>query len=370
MDANGSGLAVGFLVVGVGFLGAQRAAAVAATRRARLVAVHDCDDARAQALATRLQTSHAIGYASALAADDVDAVIVATPHADHFEQAALALEAGKHVLCEKPLTIRPKQARWLATRADQLGLTLATGFNHRFYPPVRDALQLVSRWKLGRVESVRAEIGHMASPEFLSGWHTDPARAGGGTMVDNGPHACDLIRQFLGEVVAAKGNVSNRLNLSPGCESEAYALFRDHDRGFAEVRSSWTQPSGYLTIEVRGNQGHLRIETAPWRLTGKLADGRRLFRTYLAERIAERLFRRKYRCEYSLVLEIEEFIATIKGRSRSRLEASGWDGCRVTEMIDAIYRSDQTGIETPVQPGPVRRLGVARRRAAVEGQLT
>src|SRR5439155_8681619 len=137
--------------------------------------------------------------------DAVDAVVVATPHADHHEQVGLALEAGKHVLCEKPLAVRPDHARLLALRADELRLRLATGLNHRFYPPVRDALALVSRWAIGRVESVRATIGHRASPEFLAGWHAERERSGGGTLIDNGPHACDLIRRFLGEVVAAQG---------------------------------------------------------------------------------------------------------------------------------------------------------------------
>ena len=114
--------------------------------------------------------------------------------------------------------------------------------------------------------------------------------------MDNGPHACDLIRRFLGEVVAGQGVPSARTpDLPAGCETEAYALFRDHDQGVAELRSSWTSRSGYLTVEVRGSEGWLRVETAPWRLTGVLADGRRVDRRYLAERVAERRLPRPVR---------------------------------------------------------------------------
>jgi predicted dehydrogenase len=364
MDANGLGM--GFLVVGAGFLGAQRAAAAMTAWGCRLVAVFDCHERAARTVASQHGVRVAADYAAALEWDAVEAVIVATPHADHYEQARMALEAGKHVLCEKPLTIQPEQARALAMRADDRRLRLATGLNHRFYPPVRDALALVGAGAIGRVESVRAEIGHKASPEFLASWHTDAARSGGGTLMDNGPHACDLVRQFLGEVVAAKGSVRNIVR--PDCETEAHGLFRGHDGGFGEVRCTWTNPSGYLTIEVRGSEGHLRVETAPWWLSGVLASGRRLRKRYIAERLAERRFRGLFGCERSLVRELESFVST--PWDKPRLEATGWDGCRITEMIDAIYRSDQTGAEVALRPPNVNIPSGAKRRAAFREQWT
>jgi predicted dehydrogenase len=356
MDANGLG--VGFLVVGAGFLGAQRAAAAMVARGCRLVAVCDRDARAAHAVASQHGVRVDEDYEAALGWPGVDAVVIATPHADHYEQARQALEAGKHVLCEKPLTIRPDHARTLALRADELRLRLATGLNHRFYPPVRDALGLVSRWAIGRVDLVRAEIGHTASPEFLASWHTDVARSGGGTLMDNGPHACDLIRRFLGEVVAAKGSVQNHVR--PGCELEAHGVFRDFDRGVGEVRSTWTKPAGYLTVEVRGSTGHLRIETAPWRLSGVLEGGKRIVKRYLTERLAERRFRGLFGCERSLVRELEAFVSTPWGQPR--LEATGWDGCRVTEMIDAVYQSDVSGEEIALKPLLVHLASRSRRR--------
>src|SRR4051794_40917870 len=226
MDA--SGLGVGFLVVGAGFLGAQRAAAAMVARGCRLVAVHDRDPRAAQGVAGQHGGRGAADYDEALGWESVDAAAIATPNADHYDRASRALEAGKHVLCEKPLTIRPDQARMLAMRADELRIRLATGLNHRFYPPIRDALALVGRWAIGRVEKVTAEIGHTASPDFLASWHTDVDRSGGGTLMDNGPHACDLVRRFLGEVVAARGTLEGHVR--PGCEKEAHAVFRNFDQ--------------------------------------------------------------------------------------------------------------------------------------------
>ena len=115
------GRPVGFLVVGAGYLGGQRAAAAAAARGTRLVAVHDRDTRLAMDVARRHGAEAVADFEAALARPGVDAVIVATPHADHFPQVLAALEAGKHVLCEKPLAIRPEDARLLALGPTSFG---------------------------------------------------------------------------------------------------------------------------------------------------------------------------------------------------------------------------------------------------------
>ena len=349
---------LGVLVVGTGFLGAGRAAAAGVARGLRLAAVFDRDPEAARATAARHGVVAAPDLETALAYPGVDAVVVATPHADHADAVRAALEAGKHVLCEKPLAIDPADARDLAQLADERRLRLATGLNHRFYPPVRDALALVAAGAIGRVENVRARIGHRASPAFLAGWHGDPSRSGGGTLIDNGPHACDLIRRLLVEVVAAEGSLSLE---DPGsaCEVAADARFRGHDRATSELHSSWVLDSGYLTLSIRGDSGRLEVETAPWGLSGRLAGGRSIRRRYLAERTAERLFRLWAGCERSLVLELEDFAEM--SAARPRVGATGWDGCRVAEMVDAVYRSAEGRGEVRLEPLPIRLPGVRRR---------
>ncbi|MDB5349814.1 MAG: putative dehydrogenase [Planctomycetota bacterium] len=353
MDANCSNTdRLGVLVVGVGFLGRQRASASRIARHTHLVAVTDADASLARRVAEELGVAAVPTVDEGLGLDKVDVVVVATPHADHEEVVRRALDAGKHVLCEKPLAIDPDECRDLAHRADVAGLRLGTGFNHRFYSPVREALALVSSWMIGRVESVRLTIGHSATPEFLAGWHADRAVSGGGTLMDNGVHGCDLARRFLGEVVAAKGYTRDAIGLPFGIESEAFALFRNHERGVAEVRSSWTLEAGYLTIEVRGSAGHVKLETAPWRLSGRLADGSSLDRRYIAERLLEKVHRRRFGCERSLVDEMEDF-ATLDP-DHPRASASGWDGARATEMADAVYRAAASGEEVALTPPIVR----------------
>jgi predicted dehydrogenase len=358
-----SGRTVGIAVVGTGYLGSQRAAACRRARGARLVAVHDVDEKSARAIAHSHRVPADDSLPALLNRAEVDAVVIATPHADHAHQAFMCLEAGKHVLCEKPLTIDPREARELAAFADERGLRLATGFNHRFYPPIRHALQHARAGAIGPIQRIRASIGHAVSPEFLRSWHVDRSRSGGGTLMDNGPHACDLIRQLLGEVRSGAGDVENKLNLPTGCESDAVARFEGRDGGCAEIRSSWRQASGYLTIDIEGAEGRLRVETAPWRLVGQLAGDRSIREHFLVERVRERLFRIRHGCERSIVSELESFVSF--AASRPKTHGTGWDGCRVTEMIDAAYQSAELGTAVALEPLPARlpHVRASKRRA-------
>lgn len=340
---------LGLLIVGAGWIGTQRASAAQVARGTRLVGVYDTSEAAAVRLADHQGVPAIPNLATGLAWPGVDAVVVATPHADHFPIARRALQAGKHVLCEKPLAIDPYEARALVELAEERRLQLATGFNHRFYPPVAEALRLVEAQMIGPLVSLRAEIGHQAGADFLSSWHIDPSRAGGGTLMDNGPHACDLIRQFAGEAVAAKGYVADPLDLPEGCESEAFALFRCEGEATAILQSSWSQPLGYLTIELRGRDGFLRVETAPWRLQGRLSDGRKIHRRYLGERFREAWFRHRNGCERSFVRELEAFADP---STSAQPAANGWDGLQASQMVNAVYRAAEAGEEVLLDPLP------------------
>ena len=338
----------GIAVLGAGFLGAQRAAAASVARGTKLVAVVDVIEERARAVAGRYGAVAEPDLDAVLGRSDVDAVVVATPHGDHGSAVAASLSAGKHVLCEKPLSIDADEARALALDADRVRFRLATGFNHRFYPPVRDALKAARSGAIGRVEGVRLQIGHRASAEFLQSWHVDPLVSGGGTLADNGPHACDLAGLFLGEIVSASGMTSDVLGLPDGCESDAHALLRDAEGRVAEIHSSWTLDSGYLTIEVRGSAGFLRVDTAPWRLSGRLAGGWKFRRGYFGDRLFERIHRRLVGCERSIVEELEAFASP--SADRQSRGADGWDGWRAAAIVRSIYESARIGEEIAIRP--------------------
>ncbi len=357
---------VGILVVGAGFLGSQRAAAARVARGTTLVGVADVDVRRAGAVAARHGGFAVESLEEGLSLEGVDAVVVATPHADHVDSVEIALACGKHVLSEKPLAIDALDARRLALQADDAGLCLAVGFNHRFYAPIRDAIGIVETGGVGRVEGLRAQIGHHASQDFLRGWHTDARISGGGTLIDNGVHACDLIRRLAGEVESVFGNIRDDPRDLDTCERDAFGLFSTHDDVVAELHSSWNLRRGYLTVEVRGDAGWLLAETAPWRLMGRLADGRRVRKRYGLERIVERLHRRRFGCERSLLVELEAFAVRIRGGDGPG--GNSEDGCRATEMVLGLYESARLRAEVPLAPRVADGRARSRQTTVVRGR--
>lgn len=137
---------------------------------------------------------------------DIDIVDICTPNSCHFGTARQAVQAGKHVLCEKPLTPSAEESRELADLAAASGKTCGLVFNNRFLSPVLRARQLAESGRLGRILSFDFAYRHNSciDPERSVGWK-QRAEFGGGTLADLGPHVLDLCRLLCGEIASVIG---------------------------------------------------------------------------------------------------------------------------------------------------------------------
>lgn len=144
--------------------------------------------------------------ADMIADGDIDVIDICTPNPCHFTTARAAISAGKHVLCEKPLTASAEESRELAQLAASTGLTCGVVFNNRFLSPVLRARQLAEEGRLGRILSFDFAYRHNSciDPERTVGWK-QRATCGGGTLADLGPHVIDLCRLLCGEIVSVMG---------------------------------------------------------------------------------------------------------------------------------------------------------------------
>jgi predicted dehydrogenase len=143
-------------------------------------------------------------WRAVIARSDVDIVDICTPGDSHAEIAVAALEAGKHVLCEKPLANTVEEAERMtaaAERAAASGVRAMVGFTYRRVPAVALARQLVQEGRIGEVRHVRAQYlqDWIADPEAPLSWRLDKEKAGSGALGDIGAHIVDLTQHITGE---------------------------------------------------------------------------------------------------------------------------------------------------------------------------
>ena len=192
-------------IVGAGFIGAVHARS-ARLAGARLAGVATSSPERSREAAERLGAERAYNSAEALAtADDVDVVHICSPNATHAPLATLALEAGKHVICEKPLATASAQADALVAAAGRSGRVATVPFVYRFHPVVREARARVRSGSLGPVHLITGGYlqDWLASAED-DNWRVDAAQGGPSrAFADIGSHWCDLVEFISGERISA-----------------------------------------------------------------------------------------------------------------------------------------------------------------------
>ena len=165
---------------------------------AEVVAVASRTDASAKVFAERFGIARAYGsWAELVADDEIDVVYVATPHSAHREAAGLALEAGKHVLCEKAFTLNAPQAEELVALARARGLFLMEAMWTYCNPVIRRMTELVRDGAIGEIRTVQADFGFAGA--FGAGHRLlDPA-LGGGALLDLGVYPVSFAHLLLGE---------------------------------------------------------------------------------------------------------------------------------------------------------------------------
>lgn len=132
---------------------------------------------------------------------DLDAVMIVTPHALHFEQASAALEAGLDVLLEKPMVMTAHEAVELIRVRDRTGRLLVVGFQGSLSPQVRAAAAMIRSGDLGTILNVNALVWQDWQETSRGTWRQNPALSGGGFMFDTGAHMLNTVADLAGEDV-------------------------------------------------------------------------------------------------------------------------------------------------------------------------
>ncbi|MGD9495481.1 MAG: Gfo/Idh/MocA family protein [Armatimonadota bacterium] len=192
-------------VVGLGRVSEQHIEGFQRAEGAQVTALCDCDEAKLRRAVVRFGLAHAYAttsYTELLARDEVDAVSLAVPDYLHHPYTLQAVQAGKHVLCEKPLAMNAVQAREMAAAVADAGLVNAVHLQLRELPAVRYIRDLVRDGFLGTVRHFRCRMSvhRLADPTLPLEWRHEADKCCYGVLGDLGAHALDLARFMLGEV--------------------------------------------------------------------------------------------------------------------------------------------------------------------------
>ncbi|HEX2343526.1 MAG TPA: DegT/DnrJ/EryC1/StrS family aminotransferase [Vicinamibacterales bacterium] len=312
-------------VIGCGQMGRSHVGAYQRNPHVELVAFADTSRMAAERLAAMTGGRAYASHRELLSAERLDAVSVCSVPTSHCDIVVDALDADVHVLCEKPLATVPADAQRMAAAAARRSRVLLPAFKFRFFDEVREVKALVDRGALGSIVSARLMFG--CDLDMSGTWFADPARAGGGIVMDNGSHAFDLIEHVLGPIAAISATSANCRPLAvEDCAQIRCTLRRG---GTATLDLTWAvsaPPTAYL--EIYGHQGTAILD--PSGLTYKLAGWSDWKRKANATDIKGTFAR-----------QIDHFVDAVRGAGTPVLSADA--GVRAQQLIQAAYDSIKSG---------------------------
>jgi len=246
-------------IAGTGRIAATFARGLARSRTGRLVAVGSRTRERADAFGDQFEVParHA-GYEALLADELVDAVYVATPHPGHAELAIRAAEAGKHVLCEKPLALNHAHAMAIVEAAAANDVFLMEAYMYRCHPQTDRLVELVRSGEIGQLRAIRATFSFAARFDPASRL-LDPGLGGGG-ILDVGGYCTSMARLLAGaepEEVRAVGRIGET-----GVDEHAAAVLRFPGGVVAELLCG-VRASADNAVWVFGTEGWIEVPE-PW----------------------------------------------------------------------------------------------------------
>lgn len=246
------------LVVGAGTMGSVHAKAYSTMKNVTLAGIADIRKEQAERLADKFNTRAYASYEEAMAAEQIDIVDVCLPTFLHKEYVLKAADAGKHVICEKPLARNSDDAREMILHCKRKGVKLFVGHVLRFFPEYREAKALVDRGAIGKAAVVRTTRGG-SYPKAWNDWYADFDKSGG-LVLDMIIHDFDFLRWCFGEVErvyakGAEGRAHGRLDY-------ALVTLRFASGVIAHVEGSWAHEGFAMKFELAGTSGIIDYDSS------------------------------------------------------------------------------------------------------------
>jgi predicted dehydrogenase len=246
-------------VVGLGKMGLSHLAMIRAHPDIAVEAVVDSTPYLLDILAKYTDAVPFASYEAMLDSTNLDAVLIATPTAFHFDMVKTALTRGIHVFCEKPLCLTSKESRALAELAEHKSLVSQVGYHNRFVGTFKEVHRLLEQNAIGRVSHVLAEAyGPVVLKPKGSTWRSRKSE-GGGCLYDYAAHPIDLLTWYLGEPSAVGGTTLGKV-FSAETDDEVYSTLFFPTGATGQVSVNWSDESYRkmtTQVTIQGTAGRI-----------------------------------------------------------------------------------------------------------------
>ncbi len=318
--------------------GMQHADNFADCSHARLTAICDPDEEKLSRASKQFPRAKACkDYKQLLAMDNLDAAAVAVPNYLHYPITMDLLNAGKHVLCEKPMAMNAEEAVSMKKQAETSGLTLMMHFNMRFMTTGATLKPMVDAGRFGMIYHVTTTYTRMDGYPYPGSWFGKKSRSGGGPLIDLGVHRLDLALWLMGyprpqSVLGAAHNLLARekmVDVDFDCEDFAAAMIKFQNGSSLYLASSWDghQTAGSeVTMKMYGTKASVFERNSQLTFCCEGEDGPK----------TEQL-----KLQHAPQTPQQHFIDAV--REGHEPEPSAAHGVTVMRIVDAIYQSARDG---------------------------
>lgn len=246
----------GIGIVGCGLIGQKRAKSLGS--QAKLIACADVNIARAETVAKESKSQFFQNGHDLIALPEIDIVIISTLHDSLAEMTLACIQAGKHVLVEKPAARSAAELQNVLEALTLSNVKVRVGFNHRYHRALRKAKEIVNSGALGELMFIRGRYGHGARLGYEKEWRANPSLSGGGELIDQGPHLIDLSRWFLGDFSHVQGFAHTYYWDMP-VEDNGFMLLKTSRQQVAFLHASCTEWKNLFSMEIYGQKGKIDI---------------------------------------------------------------------------------------------------------------
>jgi len=338
---------VRFGVIGSGAISAAHIDSLKKLEETKLVAVWSRRFENAQRVAAEHGCEAVESYEELVKRDDIDAVTICTPSGFHMEPALAAIEAGKHVIIEKPLEVTVERCNQIIEAADRKGVKLACIFQSRFTPANQELYRAIQEGRFGRLVMGDAYVKWYRSQEYYDSgeWRGTWKLDGGGALMNQAIHTVDVLLWLMGDVESVCAYADCLAHERIEVEDTVVAVLRFKNGAMGVIEAATSVHPGYpKRVEIHGSKGGAVIvddNVLEWHEADDPERAARIKEEYgvkttsgtFADPMAMSFDKHR--------LQLQDFARAIMEDRKPLID--GREGARAVKVVRAIYESAREG---------------------------